>query len=290
MSRSAKFVSCGAAGVVLLVALRSVGASEPVQESSMSEGAPRMIEACVAYAAERKLPPLSVAVVDETGSLVNFTRQSGGAGLTVDAAILKARTALQARAPTSDLTADMSDATARDIYLLLHVTTMPGGVPLMRQDGSLRGAVGVSGAQPDQDAACAAAAVGSAVATAGTHGEQEGPVGAAIRARLKEFEDAWNAGDVARVSEQYHPSMFAIYQSAYLNYTQYIKLVKEGMNPRVRARLRLDVESVRALGGEYALANGREHDVGKDGKDQTNLFTVIYKRSEGTWKFVYAHT
>jgi glc operon protein GlcG len=54
------------------------------------------------------------------------------------------------------------DPATRDTFILLKLTTIPGGVPYLGSDGRVLGAVGVSGAQPSQDAGCAEQAVAGA--------------------------------------------------------------------------------------------------------------------------------
>jgi uncharacterized protein GlcG (DUF336 family) len=51
------------------------------------------------------------------------------------------------------------DQAARDTYSLLQLVAMPGGWPFADADGTVRGAVGVSGALPKDDSACAQHAV-----------------------------------------------------------------------------------------------------------------------------------
>jgi len=76
----------------------------------------------------------------------------------VDAALLKARTAIRTSAATAALAPALSDPATRDVFLVLQLTGIPGGVPFAQ------GAVGVSGAQPEQDAGCAQQAVDVATA------------------------------------------------------------------------------------------------------------------------------
>lgn len=124
-------------------------AAEPARAPFDADAA---IERCLAYAAAQKLPPLSVGVIDASGTLLAFTRQAGASPATADVALMKARTALRLNAPTSVLgPAAASDAAARDTFLLMQMVTLPGGEPL--PDGA--GAIGVSGAPAEQDAECA---------------------------------------------------------------------------------------------------------------------------------------
>lgn len=118
------------------------------------------IAACRAFAAEHKLPPLSVAVLDVTGSLVAFSRADGAGQLTADAAQIKAKSALRIGAPTAMMTEPAAkDPTLIPLLQQLGLTAMPGGVPIV-QDGKVVGAVGASGAAPVDDARCSAAGAG----------------------------------------------------------------------------------------------------------------------------------
>lgn len=131
----------------------------PASAQSLPD-AERMIAQCQALAAAQKLTPLSIAVVDSSGTLVAFERQTGASPATADAALLKARTAVRLHAPTALLApAAAADAATRDTFLVLQMTTLPGGVPFVDAAGQVDGAVGVSGAAPELDAACAQRAI-----------------------------------------------------------------------------------------------------------------------------------
>jgi uncharacterized protein GlcG (DUF336 family) len=124
--------------------------------------AQRLVASCEAYAAQKKLTPLSIAVVDESGTLVAFTRQNGASPVTAEVATAKAKSAARVGAPTAVLAeAAKEDHSARDVYALMQLVAMPGGWPLADSDGTIRGAVGVSGALPKDDSACAQHAVES---------------------------------------------------------------------------------------------------------------------------------
>jgi len=141
------------------------GGAKKGKESPTPEAEPlaaRLIERCAAYAAQNKLGPLSIAVVDESGTLLAFTRQKGASPVSAEVAMLKAKSAARVGAPTAVL-ADVAkqDQAARDTYSLLQLVAMPGGWPFADADGTVRGAVGVSGALPKDDSACAQHAVES---------------------------------------------------------------------------------------------------------------------------------
>lgn len=147
---------------LLVAASGFAGAAETRPVDPMQDGE-RMIARCLDYAASQKLTPLSLAVIDASGTLVAFKRQAGAGPATVEAALLKARTAMRLNAATAELgPAVAEDASTRDTFLILQLTTLPGGVPFER-NGVAAGAIGVSGALPAMDAECARRAVEPAV-------------------------------------------------------------------------------------------------------------------------------
>lgn len=149
------------AACVLCAGPVALGHSTPSAADSMLATAERMISSCFAYAAANKLPPLSVVIVDASGSIIASKRQDGAMPVASDAALLKARTSVRTRAPTAVLSPIVQgDAGTRDAFITMQLTSIPGGAPFSRGAEVVAGAVGVSGAQPDQDAACAMSAVG----------------------------------------------------------------------------------------------------------------------------------
>ncbi|HVT35731.1 MAG TPA: heme-binding protein [Nevskiaceae bacterium] len=138
-----------------LVAAAASDYASAQQASALKDGE-RMVARCLDFATANKYPPLSVAVIDASGSLVLFKRQDGASSASADAALLKARTALRLNAPTSVLgTVAAADAPTRDAFIVMQMTTLPGGSPLQSTDGLAIGAVGVSGGEAEQDAECA---------------------------------------------------------------------------------------------------------------------------------------
>jgi glc operon protein GlcG len=132
----------------------------PSSTQSQQTLAQQLIARCEAYAVENKLTPLSIAVVDESGTLVAFTRQKGASAATADVAIIKAKTAAKVQVPTSVLAeVAKEDQAARDTYALVQLIAMPGGWPFAASEGTIRGAIGVSGAAATDDSACAQHAV-----------------------------------------------------------------------------------------------------------------------------------
>jgi glc operon protein GlcG len=98
---------------------------------------------------------LSIAVVDDGGSLLHFARMDGIHAGTGDVAIAKARTAALFRKPT-EVFADALAGGGQGILSLPNMLPLAGGVPLAFE-GAVIGAIGVSGASPALDAQVAAA-------------------------------------------------------------------------------------------------------------------------------------
>ncbi len=124
----------------------------------------RLMAAAVAEAERRQLA-VSIALVDQAGVLLLLERLDGARLHTPEAATLKARTAAIARSSTALLEQQVRDNPAT----LSFPGRMPlaGGMPLLH-DGEVVGALGSSGAQPDEDqAVCDAALSAMALLAAG---------------------------------------------------------------------------------------------------------------------------
>lgn len=113
-----------------------------------------------ALAASEATVPVSIAVVDTGGHLKAFDRVDGANLGGVDVAIRKARTAQLFEMPTGTLGKDSQPGGALFNIELTNggLVTFPGGIPLT-VDGTLIGAIGVSGGTPDEDEHIAAAGV-----------------------------------------------------------------------------------------------------------------------------------
>ena len=125
------------------------------------ERAAAMVAAVVAHGRERGLR-LSVVVVDERGYDVAVARMDAATWFTPGVARAKARSALAFGRPSADL-AHLHDAYPEVLRLAgeqlpFTPTTLPGGL-LVRagesDDHPVVGAVGVSGATPEDDVAAA---------------------------------------------------------------------------------------------------------------------------------------
>jgi len=118
-------------------------------------GAQHLLAAAVAEGRRLGLG-LSVAVVDASGVLRAFNRDDGAMPASAEVAIGKAASAVYFARPSGAL----EDVVARRpaFATIPDRIMMRGGLPLLI-DGVIAGAVGVSGATPEQDEAVAEAAL-----------------------------------------------------------------------------------------------------------------------------------
>jgi glc operon protein GlcG len=127
------------------------GAAHVFEGTQISLAAAKKIGmACRNWAAS-KGAAMSLYVIDNAGELVHMERMDGQIGSDVHTALLKARTALKLREPTSIRGTQMRN-TARDVPRslspdLFHFFLDSGGIPIV-VDSQMIGAVGVSGVGP----------------------------------------------------------------------------------------------------------------------------------------------
>ncbi|WP_137392129.1 GlcG/HbpS family heme-binding protein [Rhodoligotrophos defluvii] len=129
----------------------------------------RIIETAFQKAAELRLKPLGVVVLDAGGHLIAFQRQDGASMLRFEIAFGKAYGAL-AIGVGSRTVSQMAIDRPHFFQGLSGVSggkivPVPGGV-LVRKDGELLGAVGVTGDTSDNDEICAVAGINTAGFTA----------------------------------------------------------------------------------------------------------------------------
>ncbi len=102
---------------------------------------------------------MDIAVVDAGSNLKAFLRMDGAWLGSIDIAIKKARTARLFDMPTGDI-GGLSQP-GGPLYGIEHsnegLVTFPGGLPLRASDGTVIGAIGVSGSTVEDDHAVAAA-------------------------------------------------------------------------------------------------------------------------------------
>ncbi|MDX1483172.1 MAG: heme-binding protein [Alphaproteobacteria bacterium] len=124
------------------------------------DDAAAMIAAAEAKAGEIGVP-MCIAVTDESGALISFSRMDGGKFSSIRIAIDKAYTAAAARNPTSfygEICHPGHPTFGIHVTNEGHFCIIGGGVPVL-SDGEVIGAIGVSSGTPDQDIMVAEAGV-----------------------------------------------------------------------------------------------------------------------------------
>ena len=125
----------------------------------------RMADSCLELAAEMGMKPITVAVVDAAGSLKVLLRQDGTSTLRPEIAQGKAKGAvalgLGSRAIYERAKEQPYFIQAMNALNGGSLVPVPGGV-LIRKDGIVIGAVGITGDSSDNDEACAIQAIEAA--------------------------------------------------------------------------------------------------------------------------------
>jgi uncharacterized protein GlcG (DUF336 family) len=127
--------------------------------------AQKIVAAALAYAAEHKLKPLAVSVIDARGALVAFAAQDGTSLKRGEIALGKANGAVALGMGSRAL---MKRAEQQAFFIAAagaaiggSLVPVPGGV-LIKSAGALLGAVGISGDTSDNDEAAALAGIAAA--------------------------------------------------------------------------------------------------------------------------------
>ena len=118
-----------------------------------SAGARALVDACSAWAAKNK-QTVAIAVLDWGGNLIESHAMEGAAANAIDTALLKAKSALRWRRPTSE-TNKMVRSGENLAPTFMNDFPQPGALPIV-VNGQLIGAMGVSSGQGEQ---CAQAAI-----------------------------------------------------------------------------------------------------------------------------------
>ncbi|TPE53486.1 GlcG/HbpS family heme-binding protein [Amaricoccus solimangrovi] len=126
-------------------------------------------EDCLRFAGEMNLKPLTVAVLDASGHLKALLRQDGTSLLRPEIAQGKARGAIALGLGSRAL----FERAKEQPYFIQSMNALAGGalvpVPggvLVKRDGRIIGAVGITGDTSDNDEACAVRAIEAAGLTA----------------------------------------------------------------------------------------------------------------------------
>jgi uncharacterized protein GlcG (DUF336 family) len=135
------------------------------------EGAKKVGEAAAAYAKANGASP-SIAIVDEGGHLLYFTRSEDSFAAGASVSIGKAHTAAVFKKATKDFE-DIINKGRFTMTALPDFTPLQGGVPIVRE-GQIVGAIGVSGAKSAQQDEEVAKAGAAAIANARTLANSSG--------------------------------------------------------------------------------------------------------------------
>src|SRR5580765_4066771 len=118
-----------------------------------SEGARAMVDACTQWATDHKTT-VAMAVLDWGGNLIESHAMEGAAANSIDTALLKAKSALRWRRPTSE-TNRIVRSGENLAPTFMNDFPQNGALPIM-VNGQMIGAMGVSGADGEK---CAQAAI-----------------------------------------------------------------------------------------------------------------------------------
>ena len=120
-----------------------------------SAGARALADACTTWAEKNKLT-LAMAIIDWGGNVLESHAMEGAAANAIDTALLKARSALRWRRPTSE-TNKLVRSGENLAPTFMNDFPQPGALPIVL-DGQVIGAMGVSSGDGEK---CAAAAIES---------------------------------------------------------------------------------------------------------------------------------
>ena len=133
-------------------AARDLKATREIKVIS-SAGARALADACSAWAEQNK-QIVAIAILDWGGNLIESHAMEGAPGNAIDTALLKAKSALRWRRPTSE-TNKMVRSGENLAPTFMHDFPQPGALPVIL-NGQVIGAMGVSGADGEK---CAKAAI-----------------------------------------------------------------------------------------------------------------------------------
>jgi glc operon protein GlcG len=148
-------LSLSVAGAVLLTGNLVAQTIQPTRDIKVisSAGARAMADACVAWAEQNK-QTVAMAVIDWGGNLIEFHAMEGAPMNAIETALLKAKSALRWRRPTSETNRIVR--TGENLApTFMNDFPQPGALPIL-VNGQVVGAMGVSGADGEK---CAQAAI-----------------------------------------------------------------------------------------------------------------------------------
>ena len=142
-----------AIAAIAFVAEASAQAMVREQKVISSAGARAMVDACTAWA-EHNHMTLAMSVLDWAGNEIESHAMEGAAANSIDTALLKAKSALRWRRPTSEMNKIVRSG-ENLAPTFMHDFPQPGALPIV-VDGQVIGSMGVSSADGEK---CAQAAI-----------------------------------------------------------------------------------------------------------------------------------
>tara|TARA_B100001250_G_C19477320_1_gene647175 strand:+ start:172 stop:675 length:504 start_codon:yes stop_codon:yes gene_type:complete len=126
--------------------------------------AKEMADACEANQEKIGYRKINIAIVDSGANLILFRKQNGAFLGSTDIAIAKAKSSARIPFPTRLIGEiaygkDGEPGRVPGIVHIKDIVAFAGGLPIRSADGTLLGAIGVSGASSDEDEICAQAAI-----------------------------------------------------------------------------------------------------------------------------------
>jgi len=150
-----------AAVAVLACCLVFAASAQPVavdRKQISAAAARKMVDACLAYAEKNNIL-VAVGVVDIAGVLMDFHAMQGAGPTVAETAILKAKTAAHWQRSTKILEQDVTTG-RNEASLWIKDFPKAGALPIM-VDGQVAGAIGVGGAQKQEE--CAQAGIDAVI-------------------------------------------------------------------------------------------------------------------------------
>jgi glc operon protein GlcG len=123
----------------------------PTRSVLTIEAAKEVADAAKTFADRLGHPHLIVVIVDPGGHLLYLERGDGVAWGTIDVALLKAQTAVRYGQPSKHLETQLIEGGMTGLVNLPGVACFEGAVPLRTDDGTIIGAISISGLTKELD-------------------------------------------------------------------------------------------------------------------------------------------
>src|SRR5712691_8844356 len=152
------------AAIVAISCATQASAQAMVREQKVisSAGARALVDACTAWA-ERNRLTLAMSVLDWAGNQIESHAMEGAAANAIDTALLKSKSALRWRRPTSEMNKVVRSG-QNLAPTFMHDFPQPGALPIII-DGEVIGSMGVPSADGEK---CAQAAIDAVFKKPGT--------------------------------------------------------------------------------------------------------------------------